>query len=73
MTLSTNPTADLGDQTLEQSIRLDFEVACAELALAKLAVRAKDTPAARARLGHWAATVDAILDLSNETARRAQG
>ena len=47
---------------------LDFRIACAALARAKDAVRAKDTPAARARLRECAATVDGILDLSNETA-----
>ena len=50
------------------SIEVDFGTACADLARAKRAVRAKDTPAARARLSECAATVDAILDLSNDTA-----
>ena len=53
---------------LEDSILLDFRTACADLAEAKRAVRAKDTPAARARLQECAARVDAILDLRNAAA-----
>ena len=59
---------NLAAPSLGDSIELDFRMACAELALAKQAVRAKDTPAARARLSQCAATVDVILDLSNDTA-----
>jgi hypothetical protein len=73
MTLSTSTTAYLDDQAPELDLRHDFELACAELAQAKLAVRTKDTPAARARLGRCAARVDEILDRSNDTARRTQG
>ncbi|MCW2636979.1 MAG: hypothetical protein JWQ99_3346 [Blastococcus sp.] len=46
----------------------DFDMACADLARAKRAMRAKDTPTARERVGRCAARVDAILDLSNEVA-----
>jgi hypothetical protein len=52
-------------------MELDFRLACADLAHAKAALRDKDTPVARARLRTCAATVDAILDLSNEAADRA--
>jgi hypothetical protein len=55
--LATSPGAD---------ISLDFDMACADLTQAKRAVRAKDTPAARERVGRCAARVDAILDMSND-------
>jgi hypothetical protein len=54
---------------LDDSILLDFRTACADLAEAKLAVRIKDTPAARARVIRRGAAVDAILDLGNATTR----
>lgn len=50
---------------LDQSIELDFRLACADLAEAKRAVRVKDTPAARARVSRCADMVDSILDLGN--------
>jgi hypothetical protein len=59
---------NLATTSLEDSILLDFRTACADLAEAKQAVRARDTPAARARLEECAALVDAVLDLSNATA-----
>jgi hypothetical protein len=59
---------DLTAAGLEDSILLDFRTACADLAEAKQAVRARDTPAARARLQECVALVDAVLDLSNATA-----
>ena len=59
-----NPTLTSLDDTIE----LDFRVACADLAAAKQALRVKDTPAARARIGRCAAAVDAILDLGNASA-----
>jgi hypothetical protein len=65
MTLSCNPT----DQTLDEDIRLDFDLACAGLDLAKQAVRTKDTPTARARLRACRERVDAILDMRNDAAR----
>ena len=52
-------------------MELDFRMACADLARAKEALRAKDSAAARTRLSECAAAVDAILDLSNEAAGRA--
>jgi hypothetical protein len=57
-----NLTAPGRDDTLLR----DFRAACADLAEAKQAVRAKDTAAARARLRECAARVDAILDLTVE-------
>ena len=42
---------NLATTSLEDSIELDFATACADLAAAKRAMRARDTPAARARLG----------------------
>ena len=59
---------NLATTSLEDSIELDFATACADLAAAKRAMRARDTPAARARINRCAATIDAILDLSNATA-----
>jgi hypothetical protein len=59
---------NLATTSLEDSILLDFRTACADLAEAKQAVRAKATPAARARLQECAALVDAILDLGNAAA-----
>lgn len=50
---------------VDESIELDFRLACADLAAAKEAVQVKDTPAARARVARCAAKVDAILDLRN--------
>ena len=61
-----NVTATSPRSTLE----LDFRMACADLARAKAALRATDSPAARARVSDCAAAVDAILDLSNEAADR---
>jgi hypothetical protein len=57
----------LATTSLEDSIRLDFAAACADLADARQAVRVKDSPAARARCHECAALVDAILDLENAT------
>ena len=54
---------------LDDSILLDFRLACADLAEAKWALRVKDTPAARARVLRCAAAVDGILDLRNASAR----
>jgi hypothetical protein len=53
----------------QDTIELDFLSACADLAQAKRARQAKDTPAARARLQECAARVDTILDRSNDLAR----
>ena len=65
MTVSCSPT----DQSLVEDIRLDFDLACADLDLAKQAVRTKDTPAAQARLRACRDRVDAILDMRNDAAR----
>jgi hypothetical protein len=65
MTVSCSPTG----QCLDEDIRLDFDLVCAELDLAKQAVRTKDTPAARARLRACRDRVDAILDMRNDAAR----
>jgi hypothetical protein len=52
----------------KDSMTLEFSVACGELAQARRAVLAKDTPSARGRVSQCAATVDAILDLINDRA-----
>jgi hypothetical protein len=51
--------------SLQDTLESDFAVACAHLAQAKLSVRVKDTPAARARVDECARRVDARLDMSN--------
>lgn len=56
------------ERGLADDIRLDFELLCADLARAKEEVRRKDTPAARARVTACRDQVDAVLDLSNDTA-----
>lgn len=65
MTVSWSPT----DRSPDEDIRLDFDLACAELDLARQAVRTKDTPAAQARLGACRDRMDAILDMRNDAAR----
>jgi hypothetical protein len=47
------------------ALRHDFALACADLAEARRAQQAKDTPAARARLDECARKIDVILDMSN--------
>jgi hypothetical protein len=64
---------DLATGTLEDSIELDFFVACLELADARRAARNTDTPAARAYLDGCAAAVDALLDMSNDAAAAGTG
>lgn len=59
---------DLATGTLEDSIELDFFLACLDLAEARRAALVADTPAARARLSGCADAVDALLDMSNEAA-----
>jgi hypothetical protein len=59
---------DLATGTLEDSIELDFFMACVDLAEARRAALAADTPAARARLSGCADVVDALLDMSNDAA-----
>lgn len=59
----------LATATLDDAVRLDFLSACADLAQARRARQAKDTPAARARLQECLDRVDTILDLSNGLAR----
>jgi hypothetical protein len=70
MSSTRPPTQELSaygtEQGLADDIRLDFELLCADLALAKEAVRTKDTPAARTRLTACRDLVDAVLDLSND-------
>ena len=65
MTISGSPT----DRSLDEDIRLDFDLARTEFVLAKLAIRTKDTPAARARLAACRDRVDAVLDMRNDAAR----
>jgi hypothetical protein len=51
--------------SLLDTIQLEFEFACQELALAKLSRRGKDTPAARARVAACREWLDALLDMRN--------
>jgi hypothetical protein len=51
--------------SVEDALQSDFALACLDLAGAKQAQRAKDTPAARDRVDECVRRVDAILDMSN--------
>ena len=53
--------------TLPDSIRLDLDLARAELVDARLAQRRKDTPAARARVEACRRSLDVLLDLWNDS------
>ena len=53
--------------TLPDSIQLDLDLARAELVDARLAQRRKDTPAARARVEACLRSLDALLDLWNDS------
>ncbi len=48
--------------TVPETIHVEFELACLDLAQAKAAQRTKDTPAARARVAACRDRLDAILD-----------
>jgi hypothetical protein len=56
---------NMAGTNLSESLKVDFGLACTDLAEARQAVRVKDTPAARARIIACTATLDAILDLTN--------
>jgi hypothetical protein len=53
-------------ESLEDSIQLDFDLARLELADARRALQAEDTPAARRRVVECRARVDSILDMWND-------
>ncbi|HEX2072353.1 MAG TPA: hypothetical protein VHF92_01095 [Geodermatophilus sp.] len=52
------------------TIRIEFLQACTELAEARRARRAQDSPATRSRVQQAQDRVDAVLDMWNEAARR---
>ncbi len=52
------------------TIRIEFQLACTELRDARRAQVAQDSPASRARVEQAQDRVDAVLDMWNETARR---
>ena len=60
----------LVSDNLTEGIRLDMEQACADLRKAEAAQRLRDDAAVRARLLACRATIDAILDMWNDAARR---
>jgi hypothetical protein len=51
--------------TLDETIRLEFDLACRDLLDAEAAVRADDHPGAREQLRACLAEVDAVLDMWN--------
>jgi hypothetical protein len=55
--------------TLSETIRLEFTVACRDLLEAEAAVQDDDGPFTRARLAACRAEVDAVLDMWNEASR----
>ncbi len=55
------PVAD----SLLDTIHLEFDLACQDLARAEIARRAKDTLAARARVAACRDRIDALLDMWN--------
>ena len=59
--------------TLGETIRLEFAVACRDLLEAEAAVRDDDGPFTRARLAACRAEVDAVLDMWNEASRGHRG
>jgi hypothetical protein len=61
---------DLLCDTLRGSLRLEFDLARLDLAQARQAQRAKDTPAVRARLDECRARLDHILDDWNRSQAR---
>jgi hypothetical protein len=52
--------------TLSETMRLEFDLACRDVLEAEAAVREDDGPPARARLAACRAQVDAVLDMWNE-------
>jgi hypothetical protein len=53
----------------EESLRLDFDLACLTLAAARRDQLAKDTPAARQQVAECHARVDRVLDTWNDAVR----
>ena len=53
--------------TLGETIRLEFDLACRDLLEAEAVVREDDRPLTRRRLDACRAEVDAVLDMWNET------
>lgn len=58
---------NLVTDSFSDSIRLDFQMACLELARAERAERARSTPATQAWVQQCRDRVDAILDMWNES------
>jgi hypothetical protein len=54
--------------TLSDTIRLEFDLACRDLLEAEAAVRDDDRPLTRERLAACRAEVDAVLDMWNDAA-----
>jgi hypothetical protein len=59
--------------TLGETIRLEFDLACRDLLEAEAAVREDDRTLSRRRLDACRAEVDAVLDMWNEACRRTEG
>jgi hypothetical protein len=59
--------------TLGETIRLEFDLACRDLLEAEAAVRDDDRPLTRRRLDACRAEVDAVLDMWNEAAPAVYG
>lgn len=57
---------DAATDTLGETIRLEFLLACRDLLEAEAALRDDDGPLARRRLEACRAEVDAVLDMWNE-------
>jgi hypothetical protein len=57
---------DAATDTLGETIRLEFVLACRDLLEAEAAVRDDDGPLLRRRLDACRAEVDAVLDMWNE-------
>ncbi|HEX2074864.1 MAG TPA: hypothetical protein VHF92_13855 [Geodermatophilus sp.] len=57
--------------SLLDTIHLEFDLACQDLAQAKLAQRTKDTLAARAQVAACRDRVDALLDMWNSAELRS--
>jgi hypothetical protein len=54
--------------TLDETIRLEFDLACRDLLEAEAAVRADDRAVTRERLRACRAELDAVLDMWNDAA-----
>ena len=61
------------EDTLLDTLHLEFDVACQDLAQAKASQRTKDTLAARARVVACRDRVDALLDRLRAAAGQATG